>query len=175
MGIEKGVEDISSKEGLAVIIMGSDSDLGHAKEIAKILKVLGVEFEARIASAHKLTDEVLAVVRHYNGLKDKSIVFVAIAGRSNALGGVLDANTTFPVISCPPYSDKFGGMDILSSLRMPSGVTGATILEPEAAALMVGKIFSLNNPELRSRVAEYQNDSRRKVLDGDRLLRENGL
>jgi len=58
-----------------------------------------------------------------------------VAGRSNALSGFLDAQVTAPVIACPPASEAFGGMDILSSLRMPRGVAPLVVLEPENAAL----------------------------------------
>ena len=54
-------------------------------------------------------------------------VYITVAGRSNALSGMADANVTAPVIACPPYSDKYGGADLYSSLRMPSGVAPAVV------------------------------------------------
>ena len=39
--------------GKAVIIMGSERDLDFSREIAKYLKLLGVSYEFRVASAHK--------------------------------------------------------------------------------------------------------------------------
>ena len=62
---------------------------------------------------------------------------------------MVDANVTAPVIACPPYADRFGGADLYSSLRMPSGVAPAVVLEPSAAALLAAKILALADPALR--------------------------
>jgi phosphoribosylcarboxyaminoimidazole (NCAIR) mutase len=51
-----------------------------------------------------------------------------------------DANVAAPVIACPPYSESFGGADVFSSIRMPSGVCPALILEPANAARLAAKI-----------------------------------
>jgi len=48
-------------------------------------------------------------------------VFITIAGMSNALSGFSDAQTHCPVIPCTPLDDSFGGADIYSSIRIPSG------------------------------------------------------
>jgi len=84
------------------------------------------------------------------------LVYITIAGRSNALSAVVDANTRFPVIACPPYSDRFGGMDVLSSLRLPSGIASPTILEPEGAALLAAKILALSDEQLMQRLMNYK-------------------
>jgi phosphoribosylcarboxyaminoimidazole (NCAIR) mutase len=54
---------------------------------------------------------------------------------------MVDANVAAPVIACPPYSDAFGGGDIFSTIRMPSGVAPALVLEPANAALLAAKIL----------------------------------
>ena len=73
------------------------------------------------------------------------IVFVAVAGMSNALGGMLAANTKYPVISCPPITDKMTlFMDVWSSLRNPSNVPAAVVLSPSNAALLAKRILDLN-------------------------------
>ena len=150
----------------AVIIMGSKSDLDFAKKIAKSLEKFGVEYVMRVASAHKTPEKVLEILREY----DKA-VFVTIAGRSNALSGFVDANTSNPVIACPPYSDKFGGADVFSSLRMPSGVAPMVVLEPENAALAVAKIIGLWDENVRQKVEEYQRTKKEEVLKADEELR----
>jgi 5-(carboxyamino)imidazole ribonucleotide mutase len=68
----------------------------------------------------------------------------------------VDANTRYPVIACPPYSDRFGGMDILSSLRLPSGIATPTILEPEGAALLAAKMLALSDQQLAQRIEQYK-------------------
>lgn len=149
----------------AIIIAGSKSDLEHSKKIAGVLKSFGVEHIIRIASAHKTPLRVLEIIKEYE--KDV-VVFITVAGRSNALSGFVDANTTCPVIACPPYSEKFGGMDILSSLRMPSGVSPLLILEPEEAGLAAVKILSMSDSKLRKKIQEYQEKKRKEIESADR-------
>ena len=146
----------------AIIIMGSKSDLDFAKRIAKKLEEFGVKYEFRIASAHKTPERVLEILRSY-----EDVVFITVAGRSNALSGFVDANTPYPVIACPPYSDKFAGVDVFSSLRMPSGVAPMVVLEPENCALAVAKIVALRDEEVRRRVEEYQRRKKEEVIRAD--------
>lgn len=155
-----------SNSQLVVIVMGSQSDLEYCRKIITTLDEFGVSWEARVCSAHKDTGRLLSMIDEYKE-KEEAIVYIAVAGRSNALGGVIDANTTSPVINAPPPSDKFGGMDILSSLRMPSGSGALTVIEAEAAAIGAVKIFSLYNPELSDKLVKYQENLRSKVLEAD--------
>ena len=159
-----------SNGSLVPIILGSKADLEHTRAIVKTLDELGVKSEIRIASAHKATRYLLGMLEEYEA-SGASLVYVTVAGRSNALSGVVDANVASPVIACPPYSDRFGGMDILSSLRMPSGLGALVVLEPEAAALAAAKILALTDSALRERVGEYQKGNRRKIEDDDAGLR----
>jgi 5-(carboxyamino)imidazole ribonucleotide mutase len=139
--------------GKAVVLMGSEKDLEFCREIAKHLKALGVEYEFRVASAHKTPEQVLKILKEFE--KEK-IVYVTVAGRSNALSAFVDANTSKPVIACPPYSEKFGGADIYSSLRVPSGIGSLVTVEPEGAAIAAAKILALEDKELEKRVKDYQ-------------------
>jgi len=109
----------------------------------------------------------LEIIQEY---EKEDVVFVTVAGRSNALSGFVDANTSRPVIACPPYSDKFAGMDILSTLRMPSGVSPLVVLEPEQAGLAVAKIFALRDRELEERIRVYQEEKKREIEEDDRSL-----
>jgi 5-(carboxyamino)imidazole ribonucleotide mutase len=137
----------------AVIIMGSEKDLEFCREVAKHLKTFGVDYVFRVASAHKTPENVLAVLKEF---EKGNVVYVTVAGRSNALSAFVDANTTKPVIACPPYADKYSGADIFSSLRVPSGIGSVVTIEPEGAAIAVAKIFALNDRELEKRVRDYQ-------------------
>jgi len=147
--------------GKAVIIMGSERDLDFSREITKYLKLLGVNYEFRVASAHKTPEKVLEVIKEFENQK---IVYVTVAGRSNALSAFIDGNTTKPVIACPPYSEKFGGADILSSLRVPSGIGSVVTIEPEGAAIATAKILALEDTQLAANVKEYQ-EGKKKELD----------
>ncbi len=137
-----------------IIIMGSKSDLAHAQTITKTLKALEIPSAMRVCSAHKATSRLMELLNEYE--QSGPLVYITIAGRSNALSAVVDANTRYPVISCPPYSDRFGGADIFSSLRLPSGIATPTILEPEGAALMAAKILALADSALAQRVVAYK-------------------
>jgi 5-(carboxyamino)imidazole ribonucleotide mutase len=156
-------------EPFVPILMGSKGDLEHAKAIAEALGKLGVACELRIGSAHKTPARVLEILRSYEA-DPRAKVYITIAGRSNALSGFVDANVTAPVIACPPYSDKYGGADIYSTLRMPSGVAPATVIEPEGAALLAAKILALQDPALRARVAAYQDSMRARLTKDDEEL-----
>ncbi|MEP7294322.1 MAG: AIR carboxylase family protein, partial [Chloroflexota bacterium] len=112
------------------ILMGSKSDMKHAQTIVAALEKFGISSQIRIASAHKTPAFLLQVLGEYEADGNPK-VYITIAGRSNALSGMVDAQVTFPVIACPPPSDAFGGADIFSSLRMPSGVAPAVVLDPE--------------------------------------------
>jgi 5-(carboxyamino)imidazole ribonucleotide mutase len=68
----------------------------------------------------------------------------------------VDANTVKPVVACPPYSDKYGGADVFSSLRVPSGVGCVVTIEAEAAAIAVAKIFGLQDKQTEQTVAAHQ-------------------
>jgi 5-(carboxyamino)imidazole ribonucleotide mutase len=151
-------------KGKAVVLMGSERDLEFCREIAKHLKALGLDYVFRVASAHKTPEKVLEILKEYE--RDK-VVFITVAGRSNALSAFVDANTVKPVIACPPCSEKFGGVDIYSSLRVPSGVGLVVTIEPEGAAIAVAKIFAVEDGELAKRVREYQLVKKREIEKAD--------
>ena len=147
--------------GKAVIVMGSERDLDFSREIAKYLKLLGVTYEFRVASAHKTPEKVLEIIKEF---ENEKAVYVTVAGRSNALSAFIDGNTSKPVIACPPYSEKFGGADIYSSLRVPSGIGSVVTIEPEGAAIAAAKILALEDTELEGNVKSYQ-DGKKKELE----------
>lgn len=151
---------------LVPILMGSKSDLKHAQIIAGALAKFGIESEIRIASAHKVPVYLLDLLRQYEA-NPRPKVYVTIAGRSNALSGLVDAQVASPVIACPPLSDAFGGADIYSSLRMPSGVAPAVILDGEGAALAAAKIFGLTDAAIREKVAAFQRQNAERLLADD--------
>ena len=126
----------------AVIIMGSTSDESHAKKITDKLDEYGITWEQYAASAHK---EPLKVLEILDTNKDgNDIVYITIAGRSNALSGFVAANSEFPTLGCPPFSDKADMLvNIHSTLQMPSNTPVLTILDPGNCALAVKRIFGV--------------------------------
>lgn len=154
--------------GKVVVLMGSKKDFEFAREIGKHLEAFGLAYQFRIASAHKTPEKVLAVLKEY---ENENVVYITVAGRSNALSAFIDANTVKPVIACPPYSEKFAGADIYSSLRVPSGIGSVVIIEPEGAAIAAAKIFALEDKQLAKRVRDYQKLKKREIEEADEAVK----
>ena len=156
---------------LIPIIMGSKADMPLAQRIAAALARFGVPYELRVASAHKSVDHLLGLLSAYEA-SGRVAAYVTVAGRSNALSGLVDARVSAPVIACPPYSEAFGGADIYSSLRMPRGVAPLVVLEPEGAALAAAKIAGLAEPAVRERVAAYRAEMVAGIEADDAAVRD---
>jgi 5-(carboxyamino)imidazole ribonucleotide mutase len=154
--------------GKAVLIMGSERDLDFSREIAKYLKLLGVAYEFRVASAHKTPEKVLEILKQF---ENEKVIYITVAGRSNALSAFVDGNTASPVIACPPYSEKFGGADIYSSLRVPSGIGSVVTIEPEGAAIATAKILALQDTEIEGNIKSYQEGKRKEIDRSDESVK----
>ncbi|MCC6621436.1 MAG: AIR carboxylase family protein [Deltaproteobacteria bacterium] len=152
------------------ILMGSRSDLEHARSIVTALDAFGIAGEIRVASAHKSPGYLLEMLAAYES-DPRPKVYLTVAGRSNALSGMVCAAVTAPVVSVPPYSDRFGGADVFSSLRMPSGVAPALVMDPDNAALFCAKVLGLGRVELQDRVARLHHAHRGKLMHDDAELR----
>jgi 5-(carboxyamino)imidazole ribonucleotide mutase len=74
------------------------------------------------------------------------------------------------VIAAPPHSDKFGGADIFSSLRMPSGVAPLVVLGAEHAALSAVKVLALGNKDLQKKIFKYQETYKQKIEKEDKKI-----
>ena len=126
-----------------VILSGSQSDMKHNLKLQTELKKKGIYAKIHVSSAHKNTRQVLEILEKYNSFSGK-LIYVTVAGMSNALSGVVSCNTQFPVIACPPHADKDDMMvNIQSTLQCPSNVPAMTILRPDNVALAISKIFAL--------------------------------
>ena len=125
-----------------VIIMGSTSDEPHAKKITDKLDEYNINWEQHAASAHKQPLKVLEILN--NNQDEKKVIYITIAGRSNALSGFVAANSEFPTIGCPPFSDKSDMLvNIHSTLQMPSQTPVLTVIDPGNCALAVKRIFGV--------------------------------
>ncbi|HLF91168.1 MAG TPA: AIR carboxylase family protein [Anaerolineales bacterium] len=156
---------------LAITLFGSPSDKDHVSKIVAALDQFGIENALHIASAHKTPRQLLDLLDQYEA-DPRPKVYITVAGRSNALSGMVDAAVTAPVIACPPTGSNFGGADIYSSLRMPSGVSPLVVLEPENAALAAAKIFGLVAPEIAAEVRAYQESYQKRLEEADVRLTE---
>lgn len=156
-------------KAFVVILMGSKADLHHAEKIKTGVEAFGLRVEMRIGSAHKTAGHVFNLLKAYEEDPTPK-VYITIAGRSNALSGFTDGIVKAPVIACPPPSDSFGGADIYSSLRMPSGIAPALVLEPTNAALLAAKIIALSDSEVLDKVQAYQQKNAKKIIADDRQI-----
>ena len=124
----------------AILIMGSTSDEHHAKKITDKLDEYGISWEQHAASAHKQPLKVLEIL---NDNEDKEgIVYITIAGRSNALSGFVAANSNFPTLGCPPFSDKSDMLvNIHSTLQITSNTPVITVIDQCKCSLEVKRIL----------------------------------
>ena len=96
-----------------VIVMGSATDRPTAQKAEKILEKFNITFETFVASAHRTPDRVVEIVRN-----SEADVFIALAGLSAALPGVVAAHTLKPVIGVPCASSSSpANLDSLLSVR----------------------------------------------------------
>ncbi|MBI5035705.1 AIR carboxylase family protein [Candidatus Micrarchaeota archaeon] len=149
-----------------MILMGSKSDLDFANRIGAAAEEFGVSVEYAIASAHRTPKKVLQIAEEANSSKEP-IVFIAVAGLSNALSGMLACATFWPIVTCPPGSSE----DLPSSLRMPPGVAHGTVLGEQNAALYAVKILSLGDPALRKKVGDFLKQKAEKLEKDNSALK----
>lgn len=126
---------------MIAILAGSEADKWFTDQLVAEAEKLNIPTKVHFGSAHKIPRQVLDTVDSYSNQK---MVFITVAGRSNALSGVVAANTKKPVIACPPFKDKMDFMvNINSTLQMPSGTPVLTVLEPNNAVEAARRILEL--------------------------------
>ena len=124
-----------------VVLCGSEKDFSFAEPgIVGPLNKKGISVELFAASAHKEPKKVLEILERFSG--DHKVVFVTVAGRSNALSGFVAANCENVTIACPPFADlQAYHTDIHSTLRMPSNTPVLTVIDPGNCVLAVVRII----------------------------------
>jgi 5-(carboxyamino)imidazole ribonucleotide mutase len=142
------------------IIMGSKSDMPIAEKAEKILKEFDVEYEVKVASAHRTPDVVKTLVEN-----NDADVFIGIAGLAAALPGAIAAHTTKPVIGVP-VSGKVNLDSILSIIQMPPGIPVAAVGldRGDNAALLAVEILALKDKNLAKELEKYRKKMREKAL-----------
>jgi phosphoribosylaminoimidazole carboxylase, PurE protein len=104
------------------VISGSASDAAITEKVKKILEENMVSYDIRIISAHRDPDKLDAFIKTSNAK-----IFIAIAGLSAALPGVIASKTDRPVIGVP-VSGTLNGLDaLLAIVQMPKGVPVACV------------------------------------------------
>lgn len=144
---------------VVAILMGSKSDLPIMQEAIDILGDFGVPFEAKVLSAHRAPDAMIAYAR---GCEDRGFkAMIAGAGMAAHLPGMLAATTTLPVMGVPILAKSLGGQDALYSIvQMPRGVPVATFAIGGSgatnAALMVVQMLALTDADLKEKLLAYR-------------------
>tara|TARA_B100000029_G_scaffold302797_1_gene295616 strand:- start:214 stop:675 length:462 start_codon:yes stop_codon:yes gene_type:complete len=149
-----------------VIIMGSATDRPIAQKAEKILDKFGIKYETYVASAHRTPDRVVEIIRGSD-----ADVFIALAGLSAALPGVVAAHTLKPVIGVPCASSSSpANLDsLLSVVQMPPGVPvgGVGIGRGENAALLSARIIGVADSEVGDKLEDYRRELEKKTLDSN--------
>lgn len=153
---------------LVGIIMGSQSDWPTLRVAADLLDALGVAYEAKIVSAHRTPDRMVAYAKQAAGRGLK--VIIAGAGGAAHLPGMVASLTSLPVLGVPVESKALQGLDsLLSIVQMPRGVPVATLAIGEHgaanAAILSAQILSLADSALASRLAEFRKGQTDAVTD----------
>jgi 5-(carboxyamino)imidazole ribonucleotide mutase len=155
-----------------VVLMGSKNDYEFASRVKQFLdkEKFPVRCEFNVASAHKTTKKLLDDLATYEKNGD-NIVFITVAGLSDALSGVVAGYTRYPVIACPPDSKQFGWAKTFSSIMMPKGVAVTFVSNPENAALAAVKILALSNPKLQKKIIEFRQRMEKAVYEASKEVR----
>ena len=141
------------------IIMGRQSDWAVMRRAAETLAALGVGYEARIVSAHRTPDRMVAFAKGAKAAGFK--VIIAGAGGAAHLPGMTAAFTTLPVFGVPVPSKALKGEDsLLSIVQMPAGVPVGTLAIGEAgavnAALLASAVLALTDEALAARLEAWR-------------------
>ena len=142
------------------VIMGSKSDMPIAEKAKKILEEFTVDYDIKVASAHRTPDVLKGLVEKCN-----ADVFIGIAGLAAALPGSIAAHTTKPVIGVP-VSGKVNLDAILSIIQMPPGIPVAAVGldRGDNAALLAIEILATNDNKLAKELDNYRKKMREKAL-----------
>lgn len=159
---------MSKQQPKVAVIMGSQSDWETMDHARQILETLGIEFEAKIVSAHRTPDRL---VKFAKGAKAAGFkVIIAGAGGAAHLPGMVAALTPLPVFGVPVQSAALSGKDsLLSIVQMPAGVPVGTLAIGKAgaanAALLAGAVLALSDELLAKRLDDWRSAQTASVAE----------
>ncbi|AJT66682.1 5-(carboxyamino)imidazole ribonucleotide mutase [Streptomyces chattanoogensis] len=162
----------SSSAPLVGVVMGSDSDWPVMEAAAQALAEFEIPYEVDVVSAHRMPREMIAYGEDAAGRGLKAII--AGAGGAAHLPGMLASVTPLPVIGVPVPLKYLDGMDsLLSIVQMPAGVPVATVSVGGArnAGLLAARILAAYDPELLSRMREFQQELNDQATEKGKRLR----
>ena len=150
------------------IVMGSRSDWPTMKKAADALDALGVAYEAKVVSAHRTPQRLVAFSTTAQAAGYK--VIIAGAGGAAHLPGMVASMTILPVLGVPVQSKALNGLDsLLSIVQMPGGVPVATLAIGEAGArnagLLAAQILAISDEALAGRLAAFRAEQTDSVVE----------
>ena len=145
--------------GRVAIVMGSQSDWPTMRRAAEMLEALGVDHEARVVSAHRTPERMVAFAK--SAAAEGFSVVIAGAGGAAHLPGMIASLTHLPVLGVPVQSKALSGQDsLLSIVQMPAGIPVGTLAIGEAGAanagLLAASILALGDPALSERLRAWR-------------------
>lgn len=149
------------------IVMGSTSDWPTMQQAAIMLKNLGVDFDAKVVSAHR-TPQLLTEFAESAADKGYDVI-IGGAGGAAHLPGMIAAHTHLPVFGVPVRSSQLSGLDsLLSIVQMPKGVAVGTLAIGEAGAanagLLAAQVVALQDPAVSAAIKQFRQEQTDKVL-----------
>lgn len=145
------------------LILGSTSDMPVAEKAKKILDTFTIDYDIKVASAHRTPDIVEKLIN-----ESKADVFIGIAGLAAALPGAMASHTIKPVIGVP-VSGKVNLDSILSIIQMPPGIPVAAVGldRGDNAALLALEILSLQDKKIAEELKDYRQKMREKIINSN--------
>lgn len=142
-----------------LIIIGSKSDMEYAEKCSEQLKVLDIDSDIEVSSAHRHPEKTkqLTTEAEQNGYE----IIIAMAGLAAALPGVAAAHSNLPVIGVPLPAALDGVDSLLSIAQMPPGIPVATVAigSPGAknSAVLAARILALKYPSVKEVLEKFRN------------------
>jgi len=147
--------------------MGSKNDFETLKSCCDTLTEFGIEWEARVLSAHRTPDAALEYASKAEGRGLQ--VIICAAGGAAHLAGFIAAKTIIPVLAVPIASTPLGGLDsLLAMVQMPAGIPVGTLAIGKwgatNAGVLAAQIIGTKRPELREKMRAWRAAKAKDVL-----------
>ena len=146
------------------ILLGSKSDEGHLKATTDLLDRFEISWKLKVISAHRQPEQLHEYVKEVDA--GGTQIFIAAAGLSAALPGVIGSISSKPVIGLPIPGGALNGIDaLLSMAQMPGGIPVATVgvgsNGSKNAAILAAQIIALSDKKVAAALAEYREELRK--------------
>jgi 5-(carboxyamino)imidazole ribonucleotide mutase len=144
-------------------VLGSKSDEGHIESTKVLLDRFGVDYDVQFISAHRQPERLHEYVKAADAAGTK--IYIAVAGLSAALPGVIGSISSRPVIGLPVPAGALKGIDaLLAMAQMPGGIPVATMgigsNGAKNAAITAAQILALNDEDVAAKLSEYREELR---------------